>query len=119
MSPSTTMPVADPAVESESEMAARFYHQMYLIRRVEQGMLDLFAQGLMSGTVHTSLGQEACAVGVVNALDRERDVIFSNHRAHGHFIAYCDQVEGLVAEIMGRSDGVCGGIGGTQHLYWR
>lgn len=109
--------VAD--IERDVATAARFYEQMYLIRRVEQAMLDLFAQGLMSGTVHTSLGQEACAVGVVNALDLERDVIFSNHRAHGHFIAYSDQVEGLVAEIMGRAAGVCGGIGGTQHLYWR
>ena len=114
---------ADPRMEhystTEEGSPERFYHQMYLIRRVEQSMLDLFAQGLMSGTVHTSLGQEACAVGVVNALDRRKDVIFSNHRAHGHFIAYCDQVEELVAEIMGRSAGVCGGIGGTQHLYFR
>lgn len=92
---------------------------MALIRRTEQTFFDLYAQGLLAGTVHTSIGQEACAVGVVNALDRERDVIFSSHRAHGHFLAYCDDVDGLVAELLGRSTGVCGGVGGTQHLHVR
>lgn len=96
-----------------------FYTQMQLIRRTEQTFFDLYGRGLMTGTVHTSIGQEACAVGVVNALDRERDVIFSSHRAHGHFLAYCDNVEGLVAELLGRRSGVVGGIGGTQHLHTR
>jgi TPP-dependent pyruvate/acetoin dehydrogenase alpha subunit len=94
-----------------------FYAQMALIRRTEQAFFDLYARGLMAGTVHTSIGQEACAVGVVSALDRGRDVIFSSHRAHGHYLAYCDDVEGLVAELLGRSSGVVGGVGGTQHLH--
>ena len=100
-----------------SQLSEKFYAQMYLIRRVEQSLLDLFGQGLLTGTVHTSLGQEACAVGVVNALNKNRDVLFSNHRAHGHFLAYCDDVDGLVAEILGHPTGICQGIGGTQHLY--
>ena len=98
---------------------AQFYAQMTLIRQTEQAFFDLYARGLMAGTVHTSIGQEACAVGVVAALDRERDVIFSSHRAHGHFLAYCDDVEGLVAELLGRRTGVVGGVGGTQHLHTR
>jgi 2-oxoisovalerate dehydrogenase E1 component len=97
----------------------RFYAQMQLIRRTEQTFFDLYSRGLMAGTVHTSIGQEACAVGVVNALDRSRDVIFSSHRAHGHFLAWCDDVEGLVAELLGRRTGVVGGVGGTQHLHVR
>jgi TPP-dependent pyruvate/acetoin dehydrogenase alpha subunit len=101
------------------DLDPRFYAQMMLIRRTEETFFDLYAQGLMSGTVHTSIGQEACAVGVVAALDRTRDVIFSSHRAHGHFLAYCDDAEGLVAELLGRSTGVCGGVGGTQHLHVR
>ena len=92
---------------------------MQLIRRTEQTFFDLYGRGLMAGTVHTSIGQEACAVGVVNALDRARDVIFSSHRAHGHFLAYCDDVEGLVAELLGKRSGVVGGVGGTQHLHAR
>ena len=93
------------------------YRQLYTIRRVEESLLALFSQGLLSGTVHTCIGQEACGVGVVNALDRTRDVIWSNHRSHGHFLAYSDDMEGLLAEILGKSTGVCGGIGGSQHLH--
>lgn len=96
-----------------------FYQQMTLIRQTEQAFFALYERGLLSGTVHTSIGQEACAVGVMAALDRTRDVIFSSHRAHGHYLAYCDDVEGLVAELLGRRSGVVGGVGGTQHLHRR
>lgn len=96
-----------------------FYRQMYTIRRVEETLLSLFSKGLLFGTVHTCIGQEACCVGVVQNLDRERDIIWSNHRSHGHFLAYCDDVEGLIAEIMGKQTGVCGGVGGSQHLHAR
>lgn len=99
--------------------ACEFYSRMYLIRTVESSLLELFDRGELTGTVHTCIGQEACAVGVVGALDVERDLVFSNHRAHGHYIAYCDDVEGLIAEIMGKRTGVCGGIGGSQHLHRR
>jgi len=98
------------------ELIRFFYRQMVLIRKFELLVLDLFAQNKLAGTVHVCIGQEANAVGVVNALDRDRDVIWSNHRAHGHFIAYCQEVEGLLAEIMGLPAGICGGRGGTQHL---
>lgn len=103
----------------ELPIVARFYQQMMLIRLVEERLLDLFSQSLLFGTTHTSIGQEANAVGVINALDRSRDIIWSNHRCHGHFIAYSGEVEGLIAEIMGRVTGVCGGRGGSQHLCFR
>ena len=96
-----------------------FYTQMTLIRQTEQAFFALYERGLLAGTVHTSIGQEACAVGVMAALDRERDVVFSSHRAHGHYLAYCDDVEGLVAELLGRRSGLVGGVGGTQHLHRR
>lgn len=95
------------------------FRQMALIRQVELTLLDLFSQGLLQGTVHTCIGQEACAVGVVSALDKEKDIIFSNHRGHGHYLAYCDDVHGLIAEIMGKPSGVCHGIGGSQHLQFK
>ena len=94
-----------------------FYNQMYTIRRTEEKLLDLFAQGYLTGTIHTSVGQEACDVGIINSLDRSKDIIFSNHRAHGQFLAYCDDVEGLIAEVMGKKTGVCMGIGGSQHIH--
>lgn len=100
-------------------LETRFFHQMTLIRSVEERLLELFSEGALAGTTHTSIGQEANAVGILNAIDRERDVVWSSHRCHGHFIAYCGEVEGLIAEIMGRADGVCGGRGGSQHLCFR
>jgi TPP-dependent pyruvate/acetoin dehydrogenase alpha subunit len=94
----------------------RFYWQMALIRTFEARLLDLFKENQIFGTTHTSIGQEADAVAVVGALDRERDTIWSNHRCHGHFLAYCGQLAGLAAEILGRDGGVCRGRGGSQHL---
>ncbi len=91
--------------------------QMCVIRRVEEQLLNLFSKGMLRGTVHTCIGQEACAVGVINALNKNKDILFSNHRGHGHYISYTGDIYGLIAEIMGRDDGVCKGIGGSQHLH--
>jgi len=93
------------------------YRQLFTIRRVEETLLELFSIGLLRGTVHTCIGQEACAVGIIGSLNKEIDIVCSNHRGHGHFIAYCDDIEGLMLEIMGKSNGVCGGYGGSQHLH--
>lgn len=91
----------------------------HLIRMTEELILDLFTKGLVSGTTHTCLGQELCQMAVVRALDQETDAVLSNHRNHGHFLTYSGEFPGLVAEIMGRADGVCGGHGGSQHLAYR
>lgn len=101
----------------EQALEAIFYRQMRTIRVVEERLLALFSEGLVRGTVHTCLGQEACAVGVVNALDHPGDVLCSNHRGHGHFLGFTGNVEGLIAEILGLASGVCAGIGGSQHLH--
>jgi TPP-dependent pyruvate/acetoin dehydrogenase alpha subunit len=94
----------------------RLYARMVFIRRFEETLLDLFSAGKLVGTTHTYIGQEANAVGVIGHLERERDVVFSNHRCHGHYLAFTDDAVGLLAEVMGRSTGVCGGKGGSQHL---
>jgi 2-oxoisovalerate dehydrogenase E1 component len=88
----------------------------HLIRLTEQLILDQFSRGLVSGTTHTCLGQELAAMAVVRALDHPEDAVLSNHRNHGHFLTYSGDFLGLVAEIMGREAGVCGGRGGSQHL---
>jgi 2-oxoisovalerate dehydrogenase E1 component len=95
------------------------YSFALLIRRTEELLLRLFSQGLLSGTTHTCIGQELCAMSVVRALNNPADVVLSNHRNHGHFLTYSGDFLGLVAEIMGRTAGVCGGIGGSQHLAFR
>jgi len=73
--------------------------QIELIRRFEETLLELFSAGMLSGTTHTCIGQEVCAYGVVDALDRKRDIVFSTHRCHGHFLMYSPNVEGLLAEV--------------------
>jgi 2-oxoisovalerate dehydrogenase E1 component len=87
-----------------------------LLRAVEESLLRLFAEGRVAGTTHTCIGQEMAAIALADSLDRQRDIIFSNHRCHGHYLAWTDDVEGLIAEVMGKATGVCGGIGGSQHL---
>jgi len=96
---------------------ADFYERMALIRATERALLDLSARGKLRGTVHACIGQEAIAVGVVSALDLAIDAVLSDHRGHGHFLAYRDDVRGLIAEVLGRPEGVCGGVGGSPHLH--
>ena len=112
MSKEATRRKIDPTLDPEQQALAR----MLLIRAVEERLLALFADGKLFGTTHTCIGQEACAVAVVGALDLDRDVIFSSHRCHGHFLMYTDDPQTLIAEIMGRQTGASGGRGGSQHL---
>src|SRR5512139_1277806 len=93
------------------------YERLYTIRRFEETLLENFPRGVFFGTTHTSLGQEADAVGVLSHL-RQEDVVFSNHRGHGHFLAAGGDPYALFAELMGKATGVCGGRGGSQHLHW-
>jgi TPP-dependent pyruvate/acetoin dehydrogenase alpha subunit len=88
---------------------------LLLIRRFEEKLLDLFGQGLLSGTTHTCLGQEYIPVALRSLLHTD-DYVFSNHRGHGHYLARFADPAGLLAEIMGREGAVCGGVGGSQHL---
>jgi TPP-dependent pyruvate/acetoin dehydrogenase alpha subunit len=94
------------------------YRSLYRIRRFEETVLEEFPHGRFYGTTHTYLGQEADAVGVLDHLQPE-DVVVSNHRCHGHFLAYGGDMRALFAELMGKATGVCGGRGGSQHLHWR
>ena len=87
-----------------------------LIRKTEQRLLELFKQGKLFGTIHTCIGQEFVGIAVARAL-QPQDNIFSNHRCHGHFLAYRQNLVGLIGEVMGKSVGVCAGRGGSQHLH--
>jgi len=95
---------------------ARLYEGMYRIRRLEETLLELFSAGKLVGTTHTCIGQEADAVGVIDHLEPSRDIVFSNHRCHGHYLAFTGDMAGLLGEVMGKATGVCGGKGGSQHL---
>lgn len=85
-----------------------------LIRRFEEELLRLYADGHLGGTTHTCLGQEYIPVALAPLLTG--DFVFSNHRGHGHYLAHCADPDGLLAELLGREGGVCRGRGGSQHL---
>jgi 2-oxoisovalerate dehydrogenase E1 component len=86
-----------------------------LIRRVEETFLQLFTEGKLNGTVHTCVGQELSAVAFAGQL-KKSDFVFSNHRCHGHYISFTNDIHGLMAELLGKKSGTCGGIGSSQHL---
>jgi 2-oxoisovalerate dehydrogenase E1 component len=88
-----------------------------LIRKFEEVLLQLFSEGKLNGTVHTCIGQEWSAVALAQHIN-PGDTVFSNHRCHGHFLALHPDVEGLLAEIMGKESGLCKGLGGSQHIYY-
>jgi TPP-dependent pyruvate/acetoin dehydrogenase alpha subunit len=112
------LPLAPIAAAPTQRIDAwELFRRMRTVRSLEEKLLVLYAQGKMFGTVHTCIGQEASAVGVVSALDPARDFLWSNHRGHGHYIAFTDDVDGLIAEVMGRATGMNAGIGGSQHLH--
>ena len=91
------------------------YKKMFLIRTFETRLLKLFDEGKLFGTTHTYVGQEAIAVSTISNLI-DSDVVFSSHRCHGHFLAKENNPTSLLAEIMGKEKGVCGGRGGSQHI---
>jgi acetoin:2,6-dichlorophenolindophenol oxidoreductase subunit alpha len=88
---------------------------MWTIRVFEERVGELTRADEVHGLVHLSIGQEAVAVGVCGRL-RDDDPVYSNHRAHGHAIAKGVSLGPLMAELMGRADGVCRGLGGSMHV---
>ncbi len=88
---------------------------MWLIRRFEEAVDDLFARGLMHGTMHLSIGQEASATGACMALE-ERDAITSTHRGHGHCIGKGADLVRMMAELLAKETGYCRGRGGSMHI---
>lgn len=93
----------------------KIYKMMKKIRLFEQSVLRLTTQGLVSGSVHFYIGEEAIAVGVCFCLKKE-DYIMSSHRCHGHCIAKGGSLKRIMAELMGKVTGYCRGKGGTMHL---
>ncbi len=97
------------------EFLLSLYRQMVLIRQFEERVKFLFLEGIMPGTIHQYNGQEAIAVGVCSALEKD-DVIASTHRPHGHALARGLSAESILHELFGRVTGCCKGKGGSMHL---
>lgn len=101
----------DPSQASRLAM----YRMMLDARDFEQKAYDLFMEGLVAGTSHLALGQEAIAAGFAHAM-RTDDLTFCTYRGHIHTLLRGAPIEGLMAELLGRETGVCGGKGGSMHL---
>ena len=89
--------------------------RMYLIRRFEEKAEECYMRGLIHGTMHLSIGQEASAVGACMSLT-EDDKITSTHRGHGHCVAKGADVGRMFAEFFGKETGYCRGRGGSMHI---
>jgi len=89
--------------------------KMYLIRQFEEGAEAAYMRGLIHGTMHLSIGQEASAVGICLPLT-DADYITSTHRGHGHCIGKGAEVRRMFAEFFGKETGYCRGRGGSMHI---
>jgi acetoin:2,6-dichlorophenolindophenol oxidoreductase subunit alpha len=88
---------------------------MWRIRHFEERVGQLKRADQVHGLIHLSVGQEGVAAGVCGQL-RDDDPVYSGHRAHGHALAKGAPLERVLAELMGRTDGLCRGLGGSMHL---
>ncbi|MGH3433836.1 MAG: thiamine pyrophosphate-dependent dehydrogenase E1 component subunit alpha, partial [Thermocrispum sp.] len=97
------------------ETLLELQRRMLRIRRFDERAAKMVKRGQIPGTVHTSIGQEAQVVGACMALS-DGDYMTGNHRSHGHPIGKGSPLGPLMAELVGKATGVCGGKGGSLHL---
>jgi TPP-dependent pyruvate/acetoin dehydrogenase alpha subunit len=96
-------------------MIAKFYESLYRIRRVEEEIAKVYPTDKIKSPVHLSIGQEAVAVGVCEAL-RADDIVFITYRSHAGYIAKGGNLKGMIAELYGKVTGSAKGKGGSMHL---
>ena len=101
--------------EVSKERVSELYRKLVLIRRFEEKVDEMFRKGKIYGSVHTSVGQEAVAVGVGEALG-ERDLVMATHRGHGHCLMRKADPKLMMAELFGKATGLCKGKGGSMHI---
>ncbi|PKR86480.1 pyruvate dehydrogenase (acetyl-transferring) E1 component subunit alpha [Heyndrickxia camelliae] len=98
-----------------NEKLVNLYKEMWLIRYFDEKVDQFFAKGMIHGTTHLCVGQEATAAGAIAAL-QEIDKITSTHRGHGHCISKGADVNRMMAELFGKETGYCKGKGGSMHI---
>jgi len=101
--------------ELQREKLIELFTTMVRCRQFEEKVLDLFSQGYIPGFIHTSIGQEAIAVGVCSNL-RQSDKVFLTHRGHSQAIAKGIDVKRAMAELFGKKVGFCKGKSGSMHV---
>lgn len=106
----------DHEIRLNKEQLLNLLRVMLLIRNCEEQLVKSYARGDIPGGMHTYIGEEAIATGVCAHLTNE-DAVFSTHRGHGHALAKGMTPERMIAEVMGKATGCCGGRGGSMHLF--
>lgn len=106
---------AGPGQGPPQEVLLRLYERMLLIRRTEERLSADGAAGKLPGAVHLYIGEEAVAAGVCAHLS-DRDYVTSTHRGHGHYLAKGGDLPAMMAEIWGKQEGICRGMGGSMHV---
>jgi pyruvate dehydrogenase E1 component alpha subunit len=96
------------------EQLTDFYQTMVTVRTFEEAAIEYFQKGIVLGNMHASNGQEAVAVGVMKALNKD-DFVSTHHRGNGHFVARGCDMGKMMAELMGKKEGLCKGHGGKMH----
>lgn len=91
------------------------HNSIYLIRLVEETIINRYSKGQIRCPVHLSIGQEACASGFIYNL-KNSDKLFSNHRCHAHYLAKGGNLRKMLCEIYGKKNGCINGVGGSMHL---
>jgi acetoin:2,6-dichlorophenolindophenol oxidoreductase subunit alpha len=104
-----------PANTVSPKTATALFRLMLQARAFERAAYDLFLEGLVAGTSHLAIGQEAIAAGFAFAM-REDDLTFGTYRGHTHTLLRGASPAALMAELLGRATGSCGGRGGSMHL---
>jgi TPP-dependent pyruvate/acetoin dehydrogenase alpha subunit len=101
----------------DEKLLVEIYSIARKIREFENALEDMFSKGLLFGTIHGCRGQEIVPAIVSRFINLEKDFVTSTHRSHGHYLSLFSDCYPLVAELMGKADGLVQGIGGSQHLY--
>ena len=107
--------MVDTIRDADLDTRLSIYRMMHEGRQFEKRAQDLFLEGLVKGTSHLGIGQEAVAAGFAAALEPD-DLVFCTYRGHVHTLLRGAPMGALMAELLGRANGICGGKGGSMHL---
>jgi pyruvate dehydrogenase E1 component alpha subunit len=109
-------PEATPPPAVREPDALSLYRTMLLVRRFEERCVELYSAGQIRGFLHLYIGEEAVAVGVLDHLEPD-DAVVATYRDHGHALARGVPLGPVMAEMLGKVEGVCRGRGGSMHLF--
>ncbi|MDP4260773.1 MAG: pyruvate dehydrogenase (acetyl-transferring) E1 component subunit alpha [Bacteroidota bacterium] len=108
--------VIPPSTTIDRRLGLNLLYQMMLIRRFEEKSAELYTKSKIRGFLHLYIGEEAVAVGVIQALTAE-DNVLATYREHGHALARGMDAGVIMAEMYGKMEGCCRGRGGSMHLF--